>query len=138
MSCSRLALLVLFGLSSGACATSQWPTTASAPRLPGAGMHAPAPRDATSQQRPTDPPADFSTQERHRIAYVQPWVDAAAKQHSINANLINAMIWVESRFQPRAKSPAGARGLMQLMPSTASALAQSMGKFRASPYDPEF
>ena len=101
-------------------------------------MHAPAPRDAPSQQRPTDPPADFSTQERQRIAYVQPWVAMAAKQHSINANLINAMIWVESRFQPRAKSPAGARGLMQLMPSTASALAQSMGKFRASPYDPEF
>jgi hypothetical protein len=48
------------------------------------------------------------------------------------------MIWVESRFDPKAKSPAGARGLMQLMPSTAAYLAKRMGEQSARAYDPEF
>ena len=39
--------------------------------------------------------------------------------HRIDERLVHAVIAVESAYQPRARSPKGARGLMQLMPATA-------------------
>ncbi len=80
----------------------------------------------------------FSEDERARILAVQAIVAAAASEHQLDPALINAMIWVESRFDPKAKSPSGARGLMQLMPATAAYLAKRMGEHNARAYDPEF
>lgn len=42
-----------------------------------------------------------------------------AIRHSINPHLVAALIHVESSFNPRAVSPKGACGLMQLLPETA-------------------
>ena len=75
---------------------------------------------------------------RERIARVQALVDQASADHNLDPALINAVIWVESRFQPQAKSPAGARGLMQLMPGTASDMARSLGVTRPKVHDPAF
>lgn len=55
----------------------------------------------------------------------------ASRRHNIPENLVRAIIQVESRFDPRAVSPKGARGLMQLMPATASLLGVH------DPHDPE-
>ncbi len=82
--------------------------------------------------------AGFSPEERERILAVQDVIEQAAAEREIDPSLINAIIWVESRFDANAQSPAGARGLMQLMPSTAAYLAKRMGESRARANDPEF
>jgi len=49
-------------------------------------------------------------------------VIAAARRHSLDPDLVQAVVAVESGFRPDAVSPKGAQGLMQLMPYTARAL----------------
>jgi hypothetical protein len=65
-----------------------------------------------------------------RSARSEPWreaagpfaglIEAAADRHGLEPALLTAMMEVESAFDPRAVSPKGARGLLQLMPATAT------------------
>lgn len=52
-------------------------------------------------------------------------VDTASATFHLDPDLVNSVIHAESGFNPRAVSPKGARGLMQLMPSTANQLGVS-------------
>lgn len=49
-------------------------------------------------------------------------INAISDRHHLDPDLISSVIHAESGFNPRAVSPKGARGLMQLMPQTASKL----------------
>lgn len=54
------------------------------------------------------------------VKAVQPWVREAAARHGVDAELLKAVIAVESGYQSSAVSPRGALGLMQITPETAS------------------
>jgi soluble lytic murein transglycosylase-like protein len=49
----------------------------------------------------------------------EPLVQEHATRQSLRPDLVRAVIQVESGFNPWARSPKGAMGLMQLMPATA-------------------
>ena len=49
-------------------------------------------------------------------------INAVSSRHHLDPDLINSVIHAESGFNPKAVSPKGAQGLMQLMPQTASRL----------------
>ncbi len=62
----------------------------------------------------------------------RPHVAALASKYDISPSLLEALVWQESRWNARAKSPAGARGLAQLMPGTARALGVNSADPRAN------
>jgi soluble lytic murein transglycosylase-like protein len=58
-------------------------------------------------------------------------IEQHCRTHSVRPDLVRAVMQVESGFNPMARSPKGAMGLMQLMPATA----RQYGV--ADPYNPE-
>jgi hypothetical protein len=49
----------------------------------------------------------------------QDMVNDAAKQNGVNPQTLTRLLYRESQFDPKAKSPAGAQGIGQFMPATA-------------------
>ncbi|EQF29180.1 lytic transglycosylase domain-containing protein [Clostridioides difficile] len=59
---------------------------------------------------------DVDTKDKSVKTRIENAVEQASKKYNIDANLIKAIIKVESDFNPNTVSSAGAKGLMQLMP----------------------
>ncbi|MCF8077723.1 MAG: lytic transglycosylase domain-containing protein [Desulfobacterales bacterium] len=80
---------------------------------------------------PTDPAFQLYMKEggrpeKHALrvppSLYEPMISEAARRHGVSADLLKALIKVESDFNPRAVSRAGALGLMQIMPENLSSL----------------
>ncbi|WP_151972763.1 lytic transglycosylase domain-containing protein [Erythrobacter sp. EC-HK427] len=71
-------------------------------------------------------PQGVTSRQRIAISYRENLYRAAVseveRQYALPQNLLRALIWAESRFDPMAISSAGAAGLAQLMPATAREL----------------
>ncbi|GAB6932676.1 lytic transglycosylase domain-containing protein [Calditerricola satsumensis] len=124
------AYLQQAGESAAALADQSENTTAgTASRVPPAGKPNP-PRVAQAESAPiggTEKGMSTSPPDRHPFDTL---IAQAARKYGVSERLIRRVIQVESGFNPRATSPAGAMGLMQLMPATARWLGVR------DPYDP--
>jgi soluble lytic murein transglycosylase len=54
-------------------------------------------------------------------------IRAAARENHLDASLVAAIIYAESRFDEHARSAHGAVGLMQVLPATATQIARETG-----------
>ena len=79
-----------------------------------------APQIFTSDgARPIAPPATPGAATRAEVAAA---IQESSLRHAVPAPVVEAVAWQESRYNQAAISPKGARGVMQLMPATASTL----------------
>jgi soluble lytic murein transglycosylase-like protein len=53
---------------------------------------------------------------QEKASYYAPMVIKAAHRYRLDSSLVAAVTWHESNYYPRCVSPAGALGLMQVMP----------------------
>lgn len=72
---------------------------------------------------------DFLERVRHPLRY-EAVIRTHAANYDLEPSLLAAVIYTESRFDPAARSSAGAVGLMQLLPDTAKGIALRTGGAR--------
>ena len=68
------------------------------------------------------PPAEAAPAATADPGSIQQAIADASRQQQVDPDFIHSVIRAESGYNPRAVSPKGAQGLMQLMPSTAAQL----------------
>ncbi len=98
-------------------------------RPPQAGAETLEVRGAVAPIRTTTPTRPLAR--LSRAGHYDAVIERYAASEGVRPDLVRAVIQVESAFNPNARSPVGAMGLMQLMPATA----QELGVL--NPYDPE-
>jgi soluble lytic murein transglycosylase len=72
---------------------------------------------------------DWYLRARYPLEY-EHIVRGHARNYDLDPALLAAVIYAESRFDPEVESPAGAVGLMQLLPETAKGIALRTGGSR--------
>jgi hypothetical protein len=99
----------------------------------GSEQTAPTTTSATEEAQPAPPTAGEKVEEQEAQEPRSPYeaiIREAALKYGVDVDLIRAVVQTESNFNPRARSRAGASGLMQLMPR----LSKELGI--TNPFDP--
>ena len=75
-----------------------------------------APTASAAPQHEFHIPADIPTSGDQQLDKI---IFEAGQKQGVDPRFIHAVIWQESKYEQKARSHAGAQGLMQLMPATA-------------------
>ena len=114
------AVLPLAGLCSGAHANVfERKQNGNLVEISQPAWRADASRSVERRNGPTTNSASNSSQSQNAV---RQHIQVAATRFGVDRNLVDAVAWQESRYNPRALSTAGAMGVMQLMPGTARQL----------------
>lgn len=85
----------------------------------------PAPATSASSETTQTPTTTTSDSDKDSLgcpSELEPYFKEASEKYNVDINLLKVIAKAESNFNPNAVSSAGALGVMQLMPSTASSL----------------
>jgi soluble lytic murein transglycosylase-like protein len=85
----------------------------------GQSGHVSRPANSRAQQNPSEPTPAPPALGNDTLGRYDNYIRQAASLYQIPEELVRSVIQVESGFNPRAVSPANAKGLMQLIPATA-------------------
>lgn len=106
------------------CATLLWATTAQAQfiELPGSGPFVTTPVGPGTKETAAPKPAPKARPAAPAAsrASLYKLIDRAADQYGLERDLVHAVVMAESGYNAYAVSPAGAVGVMQVMPATAA------------------
>lgn len=86
-----------------------------APSRPAARLPSPSPMPPDSPAQAPPKRAMWTVRSRF-----DDLIDSVARRHDVDPALVKAIVQAESAFDPHAVSRSGARGLMQVLPATAS------------------
>ena len=74
---------------------------------------------STSSLQPEVYPNPIVDKKKHVPQKIMDMIDGISRKHGLDPTLVKIVAKVESNYNPRALSGKGARGIMQLLPSTA-------------------
>ncbi|HEV7820282.1 MAG TPA: transglycosylase SLT domain-containing protein, partial [Burkholderiales bacterium] len=118
LACRVRLLVCTFTIGACAAANAAEPLDFSAYRLsPDVKVLPAAPEPARAQSPATN--QEYKVSARLAGMPFAKLIEGAAREASLDPALVHAVIAVESGYNPAARSPKGALGLMQVLPETA-------------------
>lgn len=115
----------------------EWFGKAADVAVPEAGASVPTQEQRQTQERKIFVAEQFEPSVKKRFEQFREPIVRYAEQFNLDPNLLTALIWQESKFDPQAESGKGAFGLTQLTPIAIQDLKERFGVEITDIFDPE-